>query len=267
MKLTKILLISLLFNSHYVFADDKSIEQCVTEQEKTNPVINDKALLWYHTSAERTALFRQIFSTSLTQINNKIKDPKAKLNNWGVIIGLDNVLLDSSEYKYYQYLGCTAPNSSDYKDYIMTHILPANPGAADLTCKIKAMGGKVFIVTNRNAGGDDSTELMNATVSNLNEENICYDSILYANDSTDLNKNPRFNAINSGDYENIKVYKPQQQSQIIAYFGSDIEDFPDFKQNTAQSLPESSPVFNNFGSEYFLLPNPVSGTWRANYWK
>lgn len=263
----QILSCSLSLYTVSAFADDSDFMQCIAERERSVSQQTDSALIWYRTSAEKTALFRQIFTDAMTQINNRVKTDKLKLNSWGVVFNLDNVLLDDSLYRYAQYLGCTKDNNVNFSNYLRNNILPTNSGAADITCQIQALGGKVFIVSNRNGSGDNGKELMAATVNNLNQQHICYNSILYASDTSGWNKNPRFTAITSGDYENIIVDKPQAATQVIAYFGSNIEDFPSFKQNTAHELSPDSILFDKFGTEYFLVPNPLTGNWRRNYWK
>lgn len=248
-------------------AEDNDFAQCIAEREHSVVQQTDYALIWYRTSAEKNALFRQIFTDGMAQIGQRVKTDKLKLNSWGVVFNLDNVLLDDSQYRYAQYLGCTKDNNVNFSNFIRNNILPTNSGAADITCQIQALGGKVFIVSNRNGSGDNGKELMKATVNNLSQQHICYNSILYASDTSGWNKNPRFTAITSGDYENILVDSPQAATMVIAYFGSNIEDFPSFKQNTAHSLSPDSPELDKFGTEYFLVPNPLTGNWRRNYWK
>lgn len=249
-------------------ADDyqDQLESCLSTKEQPLSA-NDNAMLWYKTSAERTALFRQTFDHAYDQINRNIKSNKYAPNTWGIVIGLDNTIFDTSNYKLAQYLGCTADNGSDFMNYAMHNTFTTLPEAADFSCSIQALGGKVIIVSNRNAGNNDN-DVINSTESNLAAEKVCYDSIIFANGASDTNKNPRFNAITSGDYENvIATSKYTIPLNIVAYIGSDIEDFPDLKQQILRSKSENESDFDKFGTEYFILPNPISGSWRTNYWK
>lgn len=263
-------IVFLLLSISTCFAVDESstFSQCVAERKNSEEQkAKDNALLWYRTSAERIAIYEQTFVSAEKQIDINRKESDIKSTNWGIVVGLDGTLLDSSEYKYYQYFGCTNENSLDYKEFAIKNMFQANPGAANFTCDIQALGGKVFIVTNRDVGDEQGHDVMTATAHNLETQHICYDSIIYAQDAFDTNKNPRFNAISTGDYENITAQNPQPATKIIAYVGNDIEDFPNFKQNTAHNYHDDSDEFNLFGSEYFLLPNPLTGGWRKNYWK
>ena len=133
---------------------------------------------------------------------------------------------------------------------------------------MQALGGKVIIVTNRDATSEEAREIINSTESNLATEKVCYDSVIFANGISDTNKNPRFNAITSGDYENtIATTKYTIPLNIVAYVGSDIEDFPSLKQQIMRTQSENESDFDKFGTEYFILPNPISGSWRTNYLK
>ncbi len=55
--------------------------------------------------------------------------------------------------------------------------------------------------------------------------------------------------------------------QIIAFFGDNIQDFPSLKQATVYALADTAPVYNKFTQGYFILPNPLYGSWQANLYK
>lgn len=47
---------------------------------------------------------------------------------------------------------------------------------------------------------------------------------------------------------------------IIAYFGDNIQDFPAMSQEKMKTADDSQ--FDVFGSKYFILPNPMYGSWQ-----
>lgn len=245
-----------------IFAEDinNNITQCLKQNSPQNQDIG-KNLLWYRTSLEQYAIFQETYTNALDSIAAVSKSKNLPNGSWGVIMSIDNTILDTSDYQYAQIAHCA---SNNYNDYIIKYKLPNLPVAPNFTCQIESLGGRVFLVTNRNGNGDIGKKIQAATVQNLKSNNICYDSILFANNSYDTNKNPRFTAIKSGDYENIITTKALPATEIIAYIGNDIIDFPDLKQSDNR---QDSNEFINFGKSYFILPNPIYGSWSNNHWK
>ena len=179
-------------------------------------------------SATKKAIFRQIFNNGLEKIIANVNNQKLKNNSWGVVFGLEGTLIDNSRL--------------------------ATPGAPQVTCKIIKLGGIVSIVTNRSGQVANNNDFILQTTKILDKQGICYSNVVFANNNNDTNKNPRFRAISSGDYENVFTSKRLEPIQIVGYFGTEIEGFPDLKQNLANTLPVSDPIFSPFGQQYFMLP-------------
>jgi predicted secreted acid phosphatase len=73
-------------------------------------------------------------------------------------------------------------------------------------------------------------------------------------DGTPSDKNPRFEAVATG-------LTPASGTplDIVAFVGDNILDFPRLAQSIkAQGLP----AFTDFGVRYFLVPNPMYGSWQ-----
>lgn len=236
-------------------------EECINNPQNSKLY---QALLWYRNSAEMKALYRQVFSNAEDIISDNINNDKLPPTKWGIAMALDGTILDNSGYILQKLNTCNPESIETRYHYETTHVLPATPGAAELSCGIQELGGKVFIISNRNGDGESGINMMAATIQNLNQNEICYDSVIFANGASDSNKNPRFNAITSGDYENVISSKRQFAIPLIAYFGSNIQDFPNLKQNLLYNSNGNSQAFDSFGEEYFMLPNPIMGSWQDN---
>ena len=225
-----------------------------------NPVnsilATDNARLWFYTSAEKKIFYQQIFSQGLNVISDKVEEDKLKKGSWGVVFALDNTLIEHS----WQVDGY--PQKIESEPQVIN--LSATPGAKFTTCEIQKLGGKVIIISNRYLLLVDMAAQIQELEGTLAKLNICYDNIIFAKNSLDSNKNPRFTAVATGDYEGVISSKKLPALNVIAYFGSDIIDFPNFKQNTAAYEAESSDVLASFGESYFLLPNPVHGSFETN---
>lgn len=65
----------------------------------------------------------------------------------------------------------------------------------------------------------------------------------------------------TGEYnKNIILTNKLPAHKVIAYFGDNIQDFPNLKQKNMQKA--DAKAFKKFGSKYFIMPNPMYGSWQ-----
>ena len=127
-----------------------------------------------------------------------------------------------------------------------TNYYSALPGASEISCDLRDAGARVIIITNRNGNvNNKNLNMISWTQENLKQQDIYYDSIILQIMHQTVIK-PRFSAVINGDYENVITTKTFPPLPIMGYFGSDIQDFPNFKQNTAHDYSADSDLFDDF---------------------
>lgn len=220
------------------------------------------ATKWYRDSAERNAQYNQVFALGLEKVTAQVKADKLKKKTWGVIMDIDETVLDNSQYEKQRVMTCEGFNEKNMYTFMEQAVSPATPGAHNFTCSIQKMGGKVVLVTNRNGLFDD--KIQDATVKNLENSGICFDNVVFANGEKDSNKTPRFNAVIKGDYKDIVAVEKIKPLKVLAYFGDNIQDFPNINQKEAIKQDPNSKFYQPFGQIYFSLPNPTYGSWEGN---
>lgn len=235
-------------------------DTCVPGDAKSS--YNYNATKWYRDSAEKNAQYNQIFSIGLEKVTAKVKQENLKHKNWGVILDIDETVLDNSAYEKNSVLSCQNYTSLSNYTFMEQKISTATPGASKFTCSVQKMGGKVVLVTNRDGTFDD--KIKQSTVDNLKQVGICFDNVVFANGGSDNDKTPRFNAVIAGNYESIIAVNKLKPVKVIAYFGDNIQDFPNVKQSEAIKQDPNSDFYSKFGQEYFSLPNPTYGSWEKN---
>lgn len=211
------------------------------------------AIKWYRDSAERIAIYREIFLLGEMAIKQKVTAQHLKPHRWGIIIDIDETALDNSAWHYQRDIaGSTIPFTS-FAAEKQSH---ANPGVKKLTRFVHNLGGYVNFVSNRPG------TLLKATRLNLRNQGIYFDQILLdpSNQYSSLtDKNVRFNAIMSG---RSPSHLPRQK--IVAWFGDNIQDFPKLKQSDMIEADPNGSSFDQFGVSYFIVPNPIYGSWESN---
>ena len=119
----------------------------------------------------------------------------------------------------------------------------AAPGVAAFLNRVRELGGRIAIVTNRRANLCDDTK------ANFEALALIYDVMLCRTDEED--KNPRFEAVEKGT-------AGAPPMKVIAFLGDNIQDFPKLSQKIRGQGVEA---FADFGARFFVLPNPMYGSW------
>lgn len=268
-KLYRALLISMnLIAASSIQAETVSSSSPVSQNKSTCIPGNFKssqgydATMWYRDSAEKIALYNQAFALGLEKIKAKVKSDHLKSGKWGIILDIDETVLDNSEYQKRSVMSCNKYSESTMYSFMEEEISVATPGASNLTCSVQKLGGKVTLISNRNGSFDD--KILQATIANLKKANICFDNVILAKNQKDDDKNPRFQAVTTGNYDGLISYSKLPPLKVIAYFGDNIQDFPKIKQADAIKQDPNGEFYKKFGQEYFSLPNPTYGSWQRN---
>ncbi len=254
--------------SNVAFAANQYAIVCAPMAKK-NPTIL-QAVKWYRDSAEKKASYRQVYNIGSIYIKQWVAQHHPKAKTWGVVLDIDETTLDNSWY-YYQ-CNDLAAKESDFEHYVtIPQKSQALPGVVAFTKLVHQLGGYVSLISNRDGSYVDKSGItaLQATINNLKQQHVTFDQVILANDKKSphpADKNPRFNAVTHGCYDaNEMVWSNKLPPHTVAaYFGDNIQDFPKFKQATVYALPDESQQYAKFGQGYFILPNPLYGSWQAN---
>ena len=116
----------------------------------------------------------------------------------------------------------------------------ALPGAAAFLARVRALGGKIAIVTNRREPVCDDTRAV------FDARGLVYDLMLCRTGPSD--KNPRFEAVQSG-----LLPSTLPPLAVVAFVGDNISDFPKLSQAIRGAGDEA---FAEFGSRVLRDPEP-----------
>ncbi|MEP6764566.1 MAG: HAD family acid phosphatase [Gemmatimonadaceae bacterium] len=213
------------------------------------PVVGDSiplALRWYRGSAEVQATFLQTYRSASDAAESFAASERSKL--WGVIMDADETVLDNSMYQ--QSRGGRGYSADSWETWVKSKNAKALPGAAQFIARVHALGGKVSIVTNREENVCAETE------QNLRSAGLNVDQVLCKPAGPNSDKNPRFAAVKNG----IGPSKLPAMD-VVMWLGDNILDFPDQSQESRKA--ETSEIWK-FGKSWFILPNPLYGSWDKN---
>ena len=199
-------------------------------------------LRWYQRAAERRALSLQAYAYATAKLEAKVAAGVPA--SWGVIVDADETIINNSAYQKSRADLGVGYSPGTWTDWVNKKAATAIDGAPAYLARVKALGGKVVIVTNRMK----DTECAQ-TEDNLHALGFVYDQILCRPTGLPSDKNPRFDAVAASGMT------------VLEFVGDNILDFPMLTQEIRKQ-PDAA--FAAFGDRFFLVPNPMYGSFEKN---
>ena len=198
---------------------------------------------WVRSSAEYRALTREVYAMAGERLPELVHEVPAR--RWAVILDADETVLDNSEYQRRLAVAHAPFDAKSWTAWVNERAAPAVPGALGFTRLVRSLGGRVAIVTNRSMAECDATR------ENLRGVGIEADVVL-CQPAGEADKNPRFRRVQDGS-----AAPGLPALTVVEWLGDNIQDFP----SLTQSVRADSAVLSQFGKSYFVLPNPMYGSW------
>ncbi len=187
-------------------------------------------------------MYKEVYLSAATALDKL--SAGASRGSWAVILDADETVLDNSTYQKERAEVDSAYTEESWTRWVRRREAGVLPGAIAFTQRVHQLEGKVIIVTNRNENSCDDTRANLASVS------VAADLVLCRTGVSD--KNPRFRSVADG------TASPSMPAlKILEWIGDNILDFP----MLAQSARDRDEALAEFGKTFFLLPNPMYGSW------
>jgi acid phosphatase len=218
----------------------------------TPPPAPPLALRYVH-GAEFRAATVQTYRTAARELERLVEvlEPGA----WAVVLDVDDTVLSNAPFERELAAadgGAMTFDRDRWNAWVARRAAKPLPGALGFVERVRELGGVVALVTNR------GHELCPATEDNLRAQGIRYDVILCRPPGSDGEKEPRFDSLREGT-----AAGGVPPLEIVMFIGDNIGDFPDLDQSLRRA-PEDA--FTDFGALYFVIPNPMYGSWeRVTY--
>jgi 5'-nucleotidase (lipoprotein e(P4) family) len=202
-----------------------------------------REIRWFRNSAEYRALALETYRSASEHLPDLTRGMPP--GSWGVILDADETVLDNSEYQRRRAAVDSGYTDATWSAWVRERAATAVPGAVQFTTLVKTMHGRVAIVTNR------ADSLCVPTRENLQSIGVDADLVL-CQPPGESDKNLRFQRIQTGT-----VAASIPALMIVEWVGDNILDFP----KLSQAARGDSAALAQFGRRYFVLPNPMYGSW------
>ncbi len=207
---------------------------------------SERAVRWARVSAEHQAIYVEVFAMATAHVEQAAAGRAP--GSWAVVSDADDTLLDNSEYQLERVPFGGTFDPKTWRVWTARRAAVPLPGAAAFLRRVHELGGRIAIVTNRDAVECPDTEDV------FRAHALPYDVILCKPEGASSDKNPRFEAIARGAAGLPPV-------EIVAFLGDNIQDFPGQTQAIRQ---QGDAAFAEFGRRFFVFPNAMYGSWERN---
>jgi 5'-nucleotidase (lipoprotein e(P4) family) len=220
---------------------------CATAGSATADLPLPNEVRWARTSAEHHAIFLEVYRWAGDAVAEEA--PRRQPGTWAVILDVDETVLDNSEYQARRArMGLGFTNQS-WNEWVREEAATPLPGARRFIEDVRSRGGRVVLVTNRDE------VVCDATRRNLDSVAVRVDLVLCRQPGVS-EKETRFRSVQDGS-----ASADLPALEVVAWVGDNIQDFP----GGSQALRGGDPVaLAAFGQRYFVLPNPMYGSWEGN---
>jgi|SRR5271165_6486815 len=174
------------------------------------PAIPD-GLHWFRDSAEQKLAYEEIYRAAAAAARERSKSLPSEA--WGVILDIDETVLDNSEYQKRLAIAGQQYNSKTWNGWVSEKSATALPGAKwFVDTVLDDLKGQIILITNRTEAQCPDTE------ENLHHESIRYTRILCDSTGT-ADKNDRFRAVQMGSQGHPPL-------NVLVWIGTIFRTFP-----------------------------------------
>jgi len=197
---------------------------------------------WVRDSREYQTLAEQIYALAGRTVaarEDSVHGP------WAVVLDVDETALDNSVYQLERAAYDQPFDSASWNAWVRREASPPVPGVLPFIRKVRALGGRVVWITDRDTSVDYATR------ANLKKDSLWSDADLLCAKTLDPNpatKRSRRAELRSGTGRCSWKGTP---ITVLAYVGDHMADLPDPGEDGGPS----------FAAKAFLLPDPMYGDW------
>jgi len=223
-----------------------------TYAAKGNRITLSNDVQWVNHSIEYKLCVRQAYLNAIRRLEELAKNLKP--GTWCVVLDTDETILSNIGFQKFLQASGQEYSGEEWIKWCDKAESKVLPGAREYCDKVRELGGKIIIVTNR------KSPLREPTAKNLKSEGIEYDALLLREGpyKKDRSKVMRRNDIRNGTIKGVEAEKKLPPLKIIMLVGDQIHDLYDKNKYTYDD------VKNRVNKDLVIIPNPIYGSWQRH---
>ena len=212
------------------------------------PAALPESIRWMQNSAEYVAIATQTYRLATARVEAEARGRQA--GTWAVILDADDTVINNLQYQAGLSNDGVTHTPDRFTAFVRQHASTPVPGAQAFLARVRALGGRIAIVTNRlQIECDDTAEMLRML-------SLSFDAVICRPDGapSSAEKTTRYRAVAAG-----QTAASTTPVDVLLYIGDNIIDFP----NGSQAMrAQGEAGFPEVGVRWFVLPNPMYGSWQ-----
>ena len=218
------------------------------------------AILWQVTSVEYRILAQSIYASAASHLDRALADRQwtalpTQTENFqnlppAVIVDVDETVIDTTKFQSQMVRTQTRFSSRPWSEWQARNEPLAVPGAVEFITYAESRGVTVFYVTNRDFANKPSIRLNLTTIGLKLPDHV--NTVLTRNERPDW----------PSDKESRRRYIAQSY-RVLLLVGDDLADFISEYRTPEQTRLREAQKYNQWGTKWFMLPNPMYGSWES----
>ena len=208
--------------------------------------VEPDSIRWVRDAAEYRAAVLQTYRLVTAHVEREAAGRRA--GSWAAVLDADETVITNLTYQAERARAGLAYSTDSWAAWVRRREATPLPGAAAFLTRVRALGGRIAIVTNRLGSECDDT------IAVFTRDALVYDAMLCRPNGSPSDKNARFEAVQFG-----KTAASATPLDVVAFVGDNIQDFPGLSQKVKDA---GEAGFAAFGTRFFVLPNPMYGSWQ-----
>ena len=204
------------------------------------------SIRWVRDAAEYRAAVVQAYRMATIHVETESRSRTA--GSWAVVLDADETIISNLTYQEERARQGLVYTSESWNAWVKRRAATPLPGAAAFLARVRTLGGRIAVVTNRLQSECDDTAAVFARYQ------LAYDAMLCRPNGGPSDKNPRFEAVAAG-----QTRAGTSPLDVVAFVGDNIQDFPGLGQSVKD---QGEAGLAAFGARFFVLPNPMYGSWQ-----
>ncbi len=202
-------------------------------------------------SEEYAALVRQVYRVAAAGLPEAVRQlPRGSA--WAVVLDVDETALDNSVYELERATYGIPFNDPSWNAWVERREAGAVPGAGEFIRAVRAAGGRVAWITNREEA------VREATRANLESHGLwAAGDLLCLQRAADTAYTKARRRAELGAGTGACAWSGVRP-RVVAFVGDAMGDFPAADEAVAAGGAAGDEAF---GTRYFILPNPMYGRW------
>lgn len=219
------------------------------------------AILWQTTSAEYHVIAQAIYASAQTNLEPALADTQwtalpAQTENYrqlppAIIMDIDETVIDTGAFQSQLARTNARFSSRPWRAWQDRNQPGAVPGAVEFIAAAQARGVTVFFITNRDHRTEETARRNLAAIGVSLPKDI--DTVLCRGERPDWSSNK----------ESRRLFVAQAY-RVLMLIGDDLADFISEYRATPAERMSAALKHGEWGRKWFMLPNPMYGSWESS---